>query len=59
MVTSYFLSTGQWRPIDSERRTGGAVMGIQLAANPGVSVQKTVRVAFDNFRMSATGAICP
>jgi hypothetical protein len=34
-------------------------MGIQLAANQGVSVQKTVRVAFDNFSVSATGAICP
>jgi DNA-binding SARP family transcriptional activator len=59
MVTSYFLSTGQWRPIDSERRTGAAVMGIQLAANQGVSVQKTVRVAFDNFSLSGAGAICP
>jgi DNA-binding SARP family transcriptional activator len=59
VITSYFLSAGQWRMIDSARRTGGAVMGIQLAANQGVSVQKTVRVAFDNFSVSATRAICP
>jgi DNA-binding SARP family transcriptional activator len=59
VITSYFLSAGQWRTIDSARRTGGAVMGIQLAANQGVSVQKTVRVAFDNFSLSGAGAICP
>ena len=59
VITSYFLAAGDWRTIDSARETGGAVIGIQLAANPGVRVQKTVRVAFDNFRMSATGAICP
>jgi DNA-binding SARP family transcriptional activator len=59
VVTSYFLSAGQWRTIDAARRTGGAVMGIQLAANQGVSVQKTVRVAFDNFNLSGAGAICP
>jgi hypothetical protein len=59
VITSYFLSTGQWQLIASARRAGGAVMGIQLAANPGVSVQKTVRVTFDNFSVSASGAICP
>jgi DNA-binding SARP family transcriptional activator len=59
VITSYFRSAGQWRPLDSARRTGGAVMGIQLSANAGVSVAKTVRVAFDNFSVSASGAICP
>jgi hypothetical protein len=59
VITSYFRSAGQWRPLDSARRTGGAVMGIQLSANPGVSVQKTVRIAFDNFSLSAAGAVCP
>jgi hypothetical protein len=59
VITSYFRSGAQWRPIDSARETGGAVMGIQLSANQGISVAKTVRVAFDNFSLSGAGAICP
>jgi DNA-binding SARP family transcriptional activator len=59
VITSYFLANGQWQKIDSSRSTADAVMGIQLSANQGASVAQTVRVAFDNFSVSAVAPICP
>ena len=58
VVTSYYLGGGRGELIDAARAPGDAVLGLQLSANQGISVAKTVRVAFDNFKAVASAPVC-
>ncbi len=59
MITTYIWYGGGWRTVVSNRSTGRATLGLQLQADGDEFSHTDVRVAFDNFVVSATEADCP
>jgi DNA-binding SARP family transcriptional activator len=59
VITNYFWLAGRWRKLVSgvSRRT--AVIGLQVQANGDEFSREEVRVAYDNFSVTATEADCP
>jgi DNA-binding SARP family transcriptional activator len=58
-VTHFVWHRGGWRPVATGRDLGAAVLAIQAQANGDEFSRMPVRVAFDNFVVTAPDADCP
>ena len=58
-ITTYFWYDGAWRKIVSGTSTGPATLGLQLQADGDEFAHTEVRVAYDNFVVTASDADCP
>jgi hypothetical protein len=58
--TTYFRHQGRWRRLASAPSSGAAVFGLGASsgANDGFG-HREVKVAFDNFRVTARNPVCP
>ncbi len=59
VITTYFWHDGGWRLLVSGRSTGTATLGVQAQASGDEFARMQVRVAFDNFVVTAPLADCP
>jgi hypothetical protein len=59
VVTTYFWRDGGWRTMVSGVNRGTAVLGLSAQANPDQFGRVAVRVAFDNFSVTARELSCP
>ena len=58
--TTYFRQRGFWQKLAVGVSRGGAVLGLQaLVAEADAFGHQEVKVAFDNFTVTAADAICP
>jgi DNA-binding SARP family transcriptional activator len=57
--SSYYLSNGKWLRLESAKASGPAQIGIQLFGMANEWTHQEVRVAFDNFSISAPALVCP
>jgi DNA-binding SARP family transcriptional activator len=60
METTYFWHEGRWRKLASAPSPGAAVLGLGASSGASDSFgRKEVRVAFDNFHVTARNPVCP
>jgi hypothetical protein len=58
--TTYFWHEGRWRTLASAPSSGAAVFGLGASSGANDSFgHKEVKVAFDNFRVTARHPVCP
>ena len=57
--TAYYLSKGNWVPIHTGAAPGQAQLGIQVFAMANDWTHKQIRVAFDNYTVTASSVTCP
>jgi DNA-binding SARP family transcriptional activator len=57
--TAYYLSKGNWVPIHTGTAPGQAQLGIQVFAMANDWTHKQIRVAFDNYSVTASSITCP
>jgi DNA-binding SARP family transcriptional activator len=57
--TAYYLSKGNWVPIHTGTAPGQAQLGIQVFAMANDWTHKQIRVAFDNYSVTASPITCP
>lgn len=57
-ASSYYLQNGKWVLLQTGAAPGDVMLGLQLFAMSTEWTHKTVRAAFDNFRVDAAGVTC-
>jgi len=57
--TAYYLSKGNWVAIHTGTAPGQAQLGIQVFAMANDWTHKQIRVAFDNYSVTASSVTCP